>query len=64
VSLVKHFGFGAEAKYQLTVAAQFFNAFNRHYYGAPTTGMSSTNFGQVTSVSGNRTGQVTGRFEW
>lgn len=64
VSLVKHFGFGAEAKYQLTVAAQFFNAFNRHYYGAPSTSMSSTNFGQVTSVSGNRAGQITGRFEW
>jgi hypothetical protein len=64
VSIVKHFGFGAEGKYQATVAAQFFNFFNRHYYSPPDINMADTTFGQITGVSGNRTGQVSGRFTW
>jgi Carboxypeptidase regulatory-like domain/TonB-dependent Receptor Plug Domain len=63
-SLAKHFGFGREGQYQMAVSAQFFNIFNRHYYSAPTTSMSSSTFGQVTTVSGNRTGQLTARLQW
>jgi len=64
VSIVKHFGFGKANKYQATIAAQFFNIFNRHYYGGPDVNMNDTTFGQITSVSGNRNGQVSGRFTW
>jgi hypothetical protein len=65
VSIAKHFGFGRENRYNAVLAAQFFNFFNRHYPGAPDTGMSDTTFGQITSVSGTpRTGQVSARFEW
>jgi len=63
-SIVKHFTFGPKGRYQTIIAAQFFNAFNRHYYNSPDIGMSDTAFGQITGVSGNRTGQVSGRFEW
>jgi hypothetical protein len=64
VSIVKHFGFGHEGRYQAIIAAQFFDFFNRHYYGSPDIGMADATFGQVTSVSGNRNGQVSARFEW
>jgi hypothetical protein len=62
VSLTKHFLFGADGRYQGILSAQFFNVFNRHYYGGPGTGMTSTSYGQISSVSGNRVGQLTGRF--
>jgi hypothetical protein len=61
MSLVKHFAFGSEGRYQASLTANFFNVFNRHYYGAPDTGMGSSTFGQVTSVSGSRIGQVSAR---
>jgi hypothetical protein len=64
LSIVKHFGFGAKEQYQAILAAQFFNVFNRHYYGAPDTNMADTTFGQITGVSGNRTGQVSARIQW
>ncbi len=64
VSIVKHFGFGSEGQYQAILAAQFFNFFNRHYYTAPDLKMADTTFGQVTTVSGSRVGQVSARFEW
>jgi hypothetical protein len=64
VSIVKHFGFGAKERYQTIIAAQFFNFFNRHYYGGPDVNMNDVTFGQITSVSGNRTGQVSARFTW
>lgn len=64
VSIVKHFGFGSKEQYQAVLAAQFFNVFNRHYYSAPDTNMADTTFGQITGVSGNRTGQVSARFDW
>jgi hypothetical protein len=46
------------------LGVQFFDVFNRHYYGSPNTNMGSTTFGQVTGVSGNRYGQLSGRIEW
>lgn len=65
MSIVKHFGFGLQDKYQMIVSAQFFNVFNRHYFSAPDTNMADTTFGQITSISGTpRNGQVTARFQW
>jgi len=63
-SLVKHFGIGKEDRVKMVFAAQFFNVLNRHYYGAPSTSQSSTSFGNVTSVSGNRVGQITLKAAW
>jgi hypothetical protein len=40
------------------IRAELLNAFNRHFFGGIDTNVLSPRFGQVTSVSGNRTGQV------
>ena len=45
-------------KYRIQFRAEFLNALNRHNLGGIDTGIKSTTFGQVRSVSGNRTGQV------
>jgi hypothetical protein len=37
---------------------ELLNAFNRHFYGGIDTNVLSPRFGQVTNVTGNRTGQV------
>lgn len=62
MSLLKHIAVGEHAK--ATVGCEFFNVFNRHYYGQPNTGLDGYGFGQVTSVSGYRYGQVSARVEW
>jgi hypothetical protein len=64
VSVVKHFGIGAEGKYQAVLAAQFFDFFNRHYYTSPDINQADTTFGQTTGVTGSRTGQISARFTW
>jgi hypothetical protein len=71
LSAMKHFKFGPEDRLRATIAAQFFNVFNRHYFAAPDTNLNDTTFGQVTGtggnlagVSGNRIGQLSARFEW
>lgn len=64
ISISKHFSFGPKQRCQLVISAQFFDAFNRHYYGAPDTNMNDATFGQVTGVSGNRNGQVSAQFNW
>ncbi len=64
LSATKHFALGSSDRYQASLSAQFFNLFNRHYYGGPDTGMNDTTFGQITSVSGNRIGQVSARIQW
>lgn len=63
-SLLKKFRFGADGRFTATLRAEFFNVFNRHYWGNPNTTFGSGWFGHVTSVSGNRTGQIGARFEW
>lgn len=63
-SLNKAFTFGGERKYEASLRAEFYNVFNRHYLGSPETNMTSANFGNVTSVSGNRSAQVAARFRW
>lgn len=64
VSLLKKTKIGSDGRYVLTVRAEFFNVFNRHYWGSPSTSFSSAYFGHVTGVSGNRIGQLGARFEW
>ncbi len=49
-------------RFQLRV--EFFNLFNRHQLGGITTGINNANFGQVTSVSGSRQMQLSGRFDF
>lgn len=64
LSLLKKTRIGRDGRYTMTLRAEFFNIFNRHYWGAPNTDFSSSYFGHVTSVSGYRTGQLGARFEW
>ncbi len=65
ISIVKHFGIGNEGRYQAQVRAEFYNAFNRHYFNAPDINPNDSTFGYVTGVAGSpRVGQVAARFEW
>ncbi len=51
-------------KLRFQLRAEFFNLFNRSQPGGITTGINNPNFGQVTSISGNRQVQVSGRFDF
>ena len=51
-------------KFRMSIRAEFFNALNRHKLGGISTSFSSANFGQVTSVSGNRQMQVSARLDF
>lgn len=64
MSIVRIFAFGPDGRYAFTLHADFFDAFNQHHYNAPDTGRNDQFFGQVTGVSGNRIGQLSGRFTW
>jgi len=69
-SLLKYFNMGSEARYRLSVRAEFYNVFNRHeYYVQGCAGSRSTdggsNFGQILGVFDNpRSGQFGIRFEF
>ena len=63
-SLLKKTSFGSDNRYVFTLRAEFFDVFNRHYWGGPNTSFGTGYFGHVTGVSGNRTGQLGARFEW
>lgn len=63
-SIIKHFNIGESERYTASIRADFFNVFNRHYWGGPNLDMSSPYFGHVTGVSGNRTGQIGARFQF
>lgn len=56
--------FGKEGKYRFKLRVELLNALNRHTLGGISTSPTSTNFGQVTSVSGNRIGQVVARLDF
>ena len=65
LALTKGFGFGPENRFQATLRAEFYNAFNRHYINGPDTNPNDQNFGQITGVSGTtRTGQLGVRVQW
>ena len=51
-------------KYRFQIRAEFLNGFNRHYLGNPNTNIKNPLFGQVTSVSGNRSIQLGARFDF
>jgi hypothetical protein len=62
VSLSKNMKFKERFKWQLRV--EFYNVFNRHQLGGINTSITSPLFGQVTSASGNRTGQIGTRLDF
>ena len=65
LSLTKKFGIGRSGRYTVLLRGEFFNVFNRHYYGNPNLNIGGPYFGQVTGVVGNpRQGQVSARFSW
>lgn len=51
-------------RYRVQFRADLFNAFNRHQLGGIDTNVVSPTFGQVTSVSGNRTMQLNLRLDF
>jgi hypothetical protein len=67
-SLLKYFSMGQEGRYQLSLRVEFYNLFNRHYYGilgcgGTGTNVGDSNFAAVTGVQDNpRTGQFGVRF--
>ncbi|MBI4891048.1 MAG: hypothetical protein HY821_10530, partial [Acidobacteria bacterium] len=61
-TLSKNFALTERAR--LMFRLEMFNLFNRHYFGGPNMSLSNAYFGNVTSASGRRTGQLTGRIEW
>jgi hypothetical protein len=64
-SINKSFAFGKDGRFRASLRAEFFNVFNRHYWGDPVSGgISDANFGHVLGVYGNRRGQFGARFEW
>ena len=64
LNIAKHFRFGSEERYSLSLRAQFFDVFNRHHWGTPNLTMNSPFFGHVTSVTAFRYGQLAARFEF
>ena len=66
LSILKHFGFGPEGRFRLTLRAEFFNVLNRHYFGQPVTDITSPYFGHITSMAGYspRQGQAGLRFDF
>jgi hypothetical protein len=51
-------------KARLQLRAELLNPFNRHQLGGVTPSVNSLNFGQVTTVSGNRQIQVGARINF
>ena len=51
-------------KVRFQLRAEFFNLFDRHQLGGITTWMNNPNSGQVTSVSGSRQAQISGRIDF
>ena len=63
-TITKKFHFGESGRYTASLRADFFNLFNHHYWDNPNMDMSSPYFGHVTGVWGNRTGQLSARFQF
>ncbi len=62
ISLQKNFSVHERARLQFR--AELLNAFNRHTFGGISTNPNSVTFGNVTSVSGNRTVQLGTRIDF
>ncbi len=68
-SLLKVTHFGSDKRYTMTLRAEFFDVFNRHYWAAPNANFGSAYFGHVSGIANpggfySRTGQLGARFEW
>jgi len=69
-SLLKYFPMGTDGQYKLSFRAEFYNAFNRHYYniqgcGGSRSTIGNGNFGLINGVTDNpRYGQFGFRFEF
>lgn len=63
-TITKSFHIGAGERYTASLRADFFNLFNHHYWDNPNMNMGSPYFGHVTGVNGNRTGQLSARFQF
>jgi hypothetical protein len=70
VSLLRYVPFGEGGRFKVSIRAEFYNVFNRHYYnisgceGSRAT-VGAANFGQIFGVLDNpRTGQFAVRFEF
>ncbi|MCL5745277.1 MAG: TonB-dependent receptor [Acidobacteria bacterium] len=61
-AIAKRFPVTEKARVELRV--EFFNLFNRHYFGAPDLNMNDKYFGNVWTANGNRVGQAGLRVEW
>ena len=46
------------------IRAELLNVFNRHFFGGIITDLLNPRFGQITTVTGNRTGQIGLRFDF
>lgn len=62
LGLLKNFRF--MERFRAQIRAEFLNAFNRHTLGGPNTNITNVSFGQITSVSGNRTVQFGARVDF
>ena len=51
-------------KLRFRLRGEFLNVLNRHQLGGVSTSVNNANFGQVTSVSGNRNVQLSARFDF
>ena len=51
-------------KVRIAIRCEFLDAFNRYKLGGVSASINSANFGQVTSVSGNRQLQVGARLDF
>jgi len=64
IGVNKYFTFGSDGHYKLNVRFDMFNAFNRHSYAGPLTGVDG-NLGKITDgggTPGGRVGQLGARF--
>lgn len=62
IALSKNMRFKERFRWQLRV--EFYDVFNRHALGGINTSITSPLFGQITSASGNRTGQIGTRLDF
>jgi hypothetical protein len=63
-TITKKFHVGESARYTASIRADFFDLLNHHHWNNPNMDMGSPYFGHVTGVSGNRTGQLSARFQF
>jgi Carboxypeptidase regulatory-like domain/TonB-dependent Receptor Plug Domain/TonB dependent receptor-like, beta-barrel len=61
-TIAKNFNIGANRRLQ--IRADFFSILNKKNWGSPVTAINASDFGRITSASGNRSMQVGARFSF